>query len=129
MIPRVPADRSDIRLPSSERSPLSVLLRRLGLAAALVVIVSIITYIDRDGFRDSSGDPIDLLDAFYFGAVSVTSTGYGDGGATDEDLSLMLKHSPAPMQVKAAGGKARASSSRCTASSGARLRSGPGTAR
>ncbi|HQR06801.1 MAG TPA: deoxyribose-phosphate aldolase [Gemmatales bacterium] len=33
-----------------------------------------------------------------------TSTGYGDGGATDEDLKLMRKHSPAHVQVKAAGG-------------------------
>jgi deoxyribose-phosphate aldolase len=33
-----------------------------------------------------------------------TSTGYGTSGATLEDLALMKKHSPAPMQVKAAGG-------------------------
>jgi len=33
-----------------------------------------------------------------------TSTGYGTGGATDEDLKLMRRHSPANMQVKAAGG-------------------------
>ena len=33
-----------------------------------------------------------------------TSTGYGDTGATDHDLSLMRKHSPAHVQVKAAGG-------------------------
>jgi deoxyribose-phosphate aldolase len=33
-----------------------------------------------------------------------TSTGYGTGGATDEDLVLMRKHSPAHVQVKAAGG-------------------------
>lgn len=33
-----------------------------------------------------------------------TSTGYGDGGATDEDLKLMRQHSPAKVQVKAAGG-------------------------
>ena len=33
-----------------------------------------------------------------------TSTGYGDGGATDEDLTLMRTHSPAHVQVKAAGG-------------------------
>jgi voltage-gated potassium channel len=78
MISGVPADHADIRLPSSDHGPLSVLLRRLGLAALLVVVVSIITYVDRDGFRDSSGDPIDALDALYFGAVSVTSTGYGD---------------------------------------------------
>jgi voltage-gated potassium channel len=74
----MPVEPADVRLPSSERSPLAVLLRRLGLAALLVVIVSLITYLDRGGFRDGSGDPIGLLDAFYFGAVSVTSTGYGD---------------------------------------------------
>lgn len=33
-----------------------------------------------------------------------TSTGYGSGGATDADLMLMRKHSPARVQVKAAGG-------------------------
>jgi len=33
-----------------------------------------------------------------------TSTGYGDGGATDEDLKLMRKHSPECVQIKAAGG-------------------------
>jgi deoxyribose-phosphate aldolase len=33
-----------------------------------------------------------------------TSTGYAPGGATVEDLTLMRKHSPASVQVKAAGG-------------------------
>ncbi len=33
-----------------------------------------------------------------------TSTGYGSGGATLEDVRLMRKHSPAQVQVKAAGG-------------------------
>jgi deoxyribose-phosphate aldolase len=33
-----------------------------------------------------------------------TSTGYGTGGATMEDLALMRKHAPAHVQVKAAGG-------------------------
>jgi len=33
-----------------------------------------------------------------------TSTGYGSGGATLDDLRLMRKHSPAHVQVKAAGG-------------------------
>ena len=33
-----------------------------------------------------------------------TSTGYGEGGATDADLTLMRKNSPAHVQVKAAGG-------------------------
>ena len=33
-----------------------------------------------------------------------TSTGYGTGGATLDDLRLMRQHSPASVQVKAAGG-------------------------
>jgi deoxyribose-phosphate aldolase len=33
-----------------------------------------------------------------------TSTGYGQGGATIEDLRLMRKHAPAAVKVKAAGG-------------------------
>jgi deoxyribose-phosphate aldolase len=33
-----------------------------------------------------------------------TSTGFGPGGATLEDLALMRKHSPPHVQVKAAGG-------------------------
>ena len=33
-----------------------------------------------------------------------TSTGYGTGGATMEDLRLMRAHSPEQVQVKAAGG-------------------------
>ena len=74
----MPVERADIRLPSSDRTPLEVLLRRLAIAAGLVLIVSVITYLDRDGFRDGSGGEIDALDALYFGAVSVTSTGYGD---------------------------------------------------
>jgi deoxyribose-phosphate aldolase len=33
-----------------------------------------------------------------------TSTGYGTGGATDEDLKLMVANTPDQVQVKAAGG-------------------------
>jgi deoxyribose-phosphate aldolase len=33
-----------------------------------------------------------------------TATGYGDGGAVDEDLKLMRRCSPPHVQVKAAGG-------------------------
>ena len=33
-----------------------------------------------------------------------TSTGYGTGGATHDDLRLMRRHAPARVQVKAAGG-------------------------
>ena len=63
-----------IRLPEREHGPLRVLLTRLGIAALLVLLVSVITYLDRDGFSDGTGEPLTALDALYFGAVSVTST-------------------------------------------------------
>jgi voltage-gated potassium channel len=89
MISPVPNDHADIRLPSSERGPLAVLLRRLAIASGLVLIVSVITYIDRDGFRDGGGGEIGLLDALYFGAVSVTSTGYGDITPVTDEARLV----------------------------------------
>ena len=33
-----------------------------------------------------------------------TSTGYGTGGATIEDVKLMREHAPSHVQIKAAGG-------------------------
>ncbi|MFM8931825.1 MAG: 2-deoxyribose-5-phosphate aldolase, partial [Gemmataceae bacterium] len=33
-----------------------------------------------------------------------TSTGYAEGGATLEDVTLLRQHSPNPVQVKASGG-------------------------
>ncbi len=66
-----------------------MLLRRLAIASGLVLIVSVITYIDRDGFKDGGGGEIGLLDALYFGAVSVTSTGYGDITPVTDEARLV----------------------------------------
>lgn len=44
----------------------------------------------------------------YIGKINVdfvkTSTGYAEGGATLEDVTLLRQHSPNPVQVKASGG-------------------------
>jgi voltage-gated potassium channel len=74
----VPSDRADIRLPRSDRSPLSYLLRRVAIAVGLITFTAMIAYLDRDGYRDANGTPVGVLDAFYYSTVSVTTTGYGD---------------------------------------------------
>jgi voltage-gated potassium channel len=67
-----------LRLP--EDRPGRALLRRAGLAVALIVVVAIILWIDRDGLRDNGhpGREMRFLDVFYFTVVSLTTVGYGD---------------------------------------------------
>jgi voltage-gated potassium channel len=67
-----------LRLP--EGSPVSALLRRIGLAIALILFVAIVLWWDRDGLRDNThpGRPLGFVDVFYFTVVSLTTVGYGD---------------------------------------------------
>jgi len=67
-----------VRLPSSERSPLIGLSRRLAVALGLVVFVAMLAYLDRGSYKDAAGDDVSLIDAFYYATVSITTTGYGD---------------------------------------------------
>jgi len=67
-----------LRLPQG--SLVSSLLRRIGLAIGLIISVTVILWIDRDGLRDNSHPDrlIRLVDVFYFTVVSLTTVGYGD---------------------------------------------------
>lgn len=67
-----------LRLP--EGSPVPALLRRIGLAIALIVIVAVVLWFDRDGLRDTAHPDrqMTFVDVFYFTVVSLTTVGYGD---------------------------------------------------
>jgi voltage-gated potassium channel len=67
-----------LRLP--EGSPVGALLRRIGLAVSLIVIVAVVLWFDRDGLRDNPHPdrPLGFVDVFYFTVVSLTTVGYGD---------------------------------------------------
>jgi len=67
-----------IRFPASDRSPLKTLLLRMALAVGLLLFVTMVAYLGRDGYRDSNGTPVGFLDALYYSTVSITTTGYGD---------------------------------------------------
>jgi len=60
--------------------PLRAILQRVGLAFALILLVAIVTYLTKSGFANypKSNEPLTFIDALYFSAVSVTTTGYGD---------------------------------------------------
>ncbi|MBD3774012.1 MAG: NAD-binding protein [Rhodobacteraceae bacterium] len=51
---------------------------RLGLALALVMLVVLIHYWDRDGLIDNHDGHVSFLDVVYFTMISITTTGFGD---------------------------------------------------
>ena len=66
-----------ILFPQREK-PLGALLRRIGAAAGLLLLVAFVTWMGREGYRDADGDPVSPLDAVYYASVTLTTTGYGD---------------------------------------------------
>ena len=60
--------------------PLRAILQRVGLAFLLIFLVAVVTYISKGGFANypDENTPLTFIDALYFSAVSVTTTGYGD---------------------------------------------------
>ncbi len=71
---------SPIKLPDQTRSPWWELGRRVLMAAAILLGTALLVYFDRDGYRDNN-DPtgrVNLIDAFYYTTVTLSTTGYGD---------------------------------------------------
>ncbi|MEV0715255.1 potassium channel family protein [Asanoa sp. NPDC050611] len=67
-----------IHFPRVRQSPLRALGVRLLAAVGLVVLIVVIVYIDRRGYRDVTDTPLSLLDCAYYAVVTLSTTGYGD---------------------------------------------------
>lgn len=66
-------------LRRKSRSPVWVsLVWRTLLAFALIGVALAVHWFDRDGLRQSSGEPITFGDVLYFTMITVTTVGYGD---------------------------------------------------
>ena len=51
---------------------------RLGAAFALIGIVVLVHWLDREGLRDGYDESVSFLDVVYFTMISITTTGFGD---------------------------------------------------
>jgi voltage-gated potassium channel len=88
-----------VRLPEREPSPARKIGQRVGLAVTLVVIVALAAYFGRDGYVDSAGDEVSLLDSFYYATVSITTTGYGDVRPESDGARLVTTLLVTPLRV------------------------------
>ncbi|MEU3858232.1 potassium channel family protein [Streptomyces sp. NPDC028722] len=68
-----------VRLPRKvvER-PIRQVVERLFMALLVLVVTALVVYAGHDGYHDDSDGSVDLLDAFYYATVTLSTTGYGD---------------------------------------------------
>ncbi len=69
---------ADIVLPRATVGPVRAVVRRILIAMATLSGVAMVVWFDRGGYTDTSDGAVDLLDAFYYATVSLSTTGYGD---------------------------------------------------
>ncbi len=72
------SDTVGVRLPGSTSSPRRIIAQRLLFAVGILMLVSVIVYLDQDGYSDNADGSVSFLDAVYYSTVSLSTTGYGD---------------------------------------------------
>lgn len=81
-------------------NPFLAIGQRFLLATGLVLLVTMITYIGRDGYTDSQSDgPLTFIDALYYATVSITTTGYGDIVPATQEARLITTLVVTPIRV------------------------------
>ena len=88
-----------IRIPELEKSPARAIGRRIVWALLALLVCSIVVYLDRHGYRDAKGSPLSYLDALYYSAVTLSTTGYGDITPVSESARLINVVFITPLRV------------------------------
>ncbi|WP_176445614.1 potassium channel family protein [Blastococcus mobilis] len=71
-------EHTGVRIAHVEPPPIRQVAQRLFFAVFVLLATVLIVYVDRDGYNDNSDGAVDLLDAFYYTTVTLSTTGYGD---------------------------------------------------
>ena len=75
-------------LPVSEVGPVKSVLRRVTIAIAVLMTVSFLVWVDRDGYRDID-EGLTFIDAVYYATVTLSTTGYGDISPVSDQARLV----------------------------------------
>ncbi|MFJ3787826.1 potassium channel family protein [Kitasatospora sp. NPDC090091] len=66
-------------LPAQQpRPPLRQVSGRLLIAFGVLIVTTVLVWLDRDGYNDNAGGGVSFLDAAYYATVTLSTTGYGD---------------------------------------------------
>lgn len=72
---------------------------RLGLALALIALVVLIHWFDRDGLIDHYDGEVSFLDVVYFTMISITTTGFGDIAPISDKARLVEAVIVTPVRI------------------------------
>ena len=79
--------------------PIRQVAKRLSMALLVLVATALIVYADREGYTDNSDSSVDLLDAFYYATVTLSTTGYGDITPVSDGARLINIFVITPLRV------------------------------
>ncbi|MFT4087469.1 MAG: potassium channel family protein [Gordonia sp. (in: high G+C Gram-positive bacteria)] len=88
-----------IRIPELESSPARAIGRRVLWALVALFACSLVVFLDRGGYRDVKGDSLSYLDALYYSAVTLSTTGYGDITPVTESARMVNVLFITPLRV------------------------------
>jgi voltage-gated potassium channel len=89
-----------VQLPEKTQTPFSELGRRALLALTLLMVSTLIVYIDRESYSDNvGGGGVSFIDALYYSTVTITTTGYGDITPVAEHARLINALIVTPLRI------------------------------
>ncbi|MDP9430064.1 MAG: potassium channel family protein [Actinomycetota bacterium] len=71
-------EHTSVQLAHVEASPTRQVVQRMVAATFVLLLTVAIVYVERNDYRDAIDGRVDLLDAFYYTTVTLSTTGYGD---------------------------------------------------
>lgn len=78
-----------VRIPENEKSPARAIGRRVLWALTALFVCSLVVYVDRSGYIDAKEGEMSYIDALYYSAVTLSTTGYGDITPITESARLV----------------------------------------
>jgi len=93
------ADAPRITFPRRSPDAWRSLLRRIGVAVGIILVIATLTWLGRGGYRDVDGTPITFLDAVYYATVTATTTGYGDIAPVDPPERAVTAFVVTPLRI------------------------------
>lgn len=88
-----------IHLPEVRVDPVRAIWKRVFVGVGMLALVVALVYADRGGYTDTADGQVDLLDAFYYATVTLSTTGYGDIAPVTDGARLVNAVLVTPLRI------------------------------